>query len=166
MQDNDAAYTKPDVNDVGCIYQSLSDVEPMIVEKSMREQLKPKSSSSILLVEDDVSLASLEATYLGAHGYTVEVAQNGEQAILLLDQRIPDLMVLDIELPGALTGWNVLQKLRRVTRIPVLLTTSLKPDVRKYVRMYGETRNTLDHLPKPYPMQALLKRIERMLMLN
>ncbi len=136
----------------------------MVVDISIKEQVELKPVTSILLVEDDDLLARLEASFLGAHGYTVEIAQNGEQAVSLLDQRIPDLVVLDIELPGTLTGWNVLQSLRRYAHIPVLLTTSLQPEVRKYLRFYGETRQTLDHLPKPYPMQTLLKRIERMLM--
>jgi DNA-binding response OmpR family regulator len=165
MQDREAASTTPGGNGVGFFEKSLSDSAHMVVDISIKEQIESKPSSCILLVEDDVSLAHLEATFLAAHGFTVEVAQSGEQAISLLGQHIPDLVVLDIELPGTLTGWNVLHSLRRYAHIPVLLTTSLKPDVRKYLRFYGETRHTLDHLPKPYPMQALLKRVERMLMI-
>ncbi len=94
------------------------------------------------------------------------IASTGELAITTLSDFNPDLVVLDLELPGLLSGWDVLQVLRQRARIPVLLTTSLTLDMRKYLRTSGETRLTLDHLPKPYPMQTLLKRVKRMLMIT
>ena len=118
-----------------------------------------------MVVEDDASLAHLVADYLTAHGYAVMTAVNGELAVAALSQSIPDLVVLDLELPGTLNGWDVLQVVRQQATIPVLLTTSAETAMRKYRRTGGETKLTLDHLPKPYPMQALLKCIERMLMI-
>jgi len=118
---------------------------------------------TILLVEDDLALATLEADILTAHGYTVDFVHNGEHAITTLQQVLPDLVVLDLELPGDIHGWDVLQALRAVADIPVLISSSSVSSARKYLRKSGETRQTLDHLSKPYPLQALLKRIERML---
>jgi DNA-binding response OmpR family regulator len=126
-------------------------------EQAMSVQLQ-----RILLVEDDLSLASLEAEVLTAHGYRVTIAQSGELAVAALAQSLPDLVVLDVQLQGQVSGWKVLQGLREQALIPVLLTSS-EPTVRAHLRSSGETRSTLDHLPKPYPMHALLKRIERML---
>jgi DNA-binding response OmpR family regulator len=120
------------------------------------------SSRRILVVEDDVSLANLEADMLAAHGYMVAIARNGEMAIRVLKQALPDLVLLDLDLSGTITGWDVLQALRTYATIPVLLA-SAESAVRKQIRTRGETRSTLDHLPKPYLMQTLLKRIERML---
>jgi DNA-binding response OmpR family regulator len=121
----------------------------------------------ILLVEDDQKLASLEAGVLQAHGFTVDIVDSGECAIAILYQRLPDLVVLDIELTGSVQGWEVLQALRARAKaaVPTLLTTSSLSAVRKRIRSLGETRLTLDHLPKPYPMQTLLKRVKRMLMI-
>ncbi len=116
----------------------------------------------ILVVEDDVSLANLEADMLSARGYIVSIATSGETAILALQQEIPDLLLLDLDLSSATTGWDVLKVLRRHSSAPVLLT-SAESAIRSSIRMQGEPRSTLDHLPKPYPLQALLKRIERML---
>ncbi|MGH2493751.1 MAG: response regulator transcription factor [Ktedonobacteraceae bacterium] len=116
----------------------------------------------ILLVEDDVTLANLEADILTARGYVVSLATNGETAIMALHQNIPDLVLLDLDLSGATTGWDVFKVLRSYSSAPVLLT-SAKSTIRSYIRRQGEPRSTLDHLPKPYPLQALLKRIERML---
>ena len=114
------------------------------------------------MVEDDVSLANLEADMLSARGYVVSIATSGEAAILALQQEIPDLVLLDLDLSGETTGWDVLKVLRRHSSAPVLLT-SAELAIRSSMRMQGEPRSTLDHLPKPYPLQALLKRIERML---
>ncbi len=116
----------------------------------------------ILLVEDDTSLARLEAGILSARGYVVAVATSGELAISALHQAIPDLVLLDLDLAGPVTGWDVFKALRRLARTPVLLT-SAESAARRHMRTQGESRSTLDHLPKPYPMQALLRRIERML---
>src|SRR5207247_10850671 len=91
-------------------------------------------------------------------------AGRGEVAVLAFQQVIPDLVVLDLGVSGTMTGWDVLHTLRTGSRVPVLLTSSLTA-VGKRLRSRGETRLTLDHLPKPYPMQTLLKRIERMLVI-
>ena len=119
----------------------------------------------ILVVEDDLSLASLEAGVLAAHGYAVTQVHNGEQALTALYQSTPDLVVLDFELSGDLTGLDVLQVLRLHANIPVLFTSSEETALRKYMRASGETRSTLDHLCKPYSTQTLLLRVKRMLTL-
>ena len=131
--------------------------------QSLRSHVKESPTlQRILLVEDDVSLATLEADMLNARGYAVSIATSGEMAIQALQQEIPDLVPLDLDLSSATTGWDVFRALRRYSGTPVLLT-SAESAIRSSIRMQGEPRSTLDHLPKPYPLQALLKRIERML---
>ena len=117
----------------------------------------------ILVVEDDSALATLEAEVLRNHGYIVTTLPSGELAIAALHRAVPDLVVLDIELPGNVNGWQVLQTLRTLACTPVLITSSSTVAVRQYIRSRGETRVTLDHLPKPFPIQTLLKRVKRML---
>ena len=138
----------------------------VLIDSLPEQQEKPEISNRILVVEDDISLARLEAHFLAAHNFTVVIASNGEGAVTALDDFTPDLVVLDLELAGPLSGWDVLQALRKNAAIPVLLTTSLPLEMRKYLRTHGETRSTLDHLAKPYQMQALLKCIKRMLMIT
>lgn len=128
-----------------------------------QHQQEEGATRHILVVEDDLTLARLEAGILTAHGYTVAAVHSGELAIAALRHSIPDLVVLDLELTGNVQGWDVLQALRDFASIPVLLTTSSATAVRASIRHRGEDRSTLDHLPKPYPMQTLLKRVERML---
>jgi DNA-binding response OmpR family regulator len=116
----------------------------------------------ILLVDDDASLAQLEAGILSAKGYRVQIVTSGELAISAIHQALPDLVLLDLDLDGPISGWDVFKALRNLSRTPVLLT-SAETAVRRHMRTQDESRSTLDHLPKPYPMQALLRRIERML---
>ena len=161
MQDKDAAKTLPESG----IMKSLDEASLQAVSHLMQQQLEEaKPAQRILVVEDDPSLAHLEGEVLTANGYVVAIAGNGELAIAALRQSIPDLVLLDLELSGTMNGWDVLQTLRTYARIPVLLT-SAESAVRKQMRTSGEDRSTLDHLPKPYPMQTLLKRIQRMLMI-
>ncbi len=143
----------------------------MTTVKSMYERTQTEKAQDttfhghILLVEDDPVLARLETGILMARGYLVTLVEDGELALQSLLETIPDLILLDLELPGAVSGWDVLKTLRTyagTSTIPVLLT-SAEATVQKQLRASGEARSTLDHLPKPYPIQELLKRIERML---
>lgn len=126
----------------------------------------PHRPHCILLVEDDQSLAVLEASVLTAHGYQVYTVHSGEHAITKLQHLLPDLVVLDLELTGAINGWEVLHALRSHGPIPVLITTSSATTVRPYIRSHGESKLTLSHLPKPYPMQTFLKRVQRILAIS
>jgi DNA-binding response OmpR family regulator len=124
---------------------------------------RQKALRRILVVEDDLSLANLEVEVLAAHGYAVTQVHDGEQALTSLRQSTPDLVVLDFELAGNLTGMDVLELLRLHAGIPVLFTSSEETALRRYIRASGESKATLDHLSKPYSMHTLLMRIERML---
>jgi DNA-binding response OmpR family regulator len=149
----------------------LNSEDDMITANSTRERTQPApdeakaSRGYILLVEDEALLARLESNILTTHGYTVTCVGSGELALDAFHETIPDLVLLDLDLPGAVSGWDVLRALRAyagTSTTPVLLT-SADATAQKRLRTRGETRSTLDHLPKPYPIQTLLKRIERML---
>ena len=162
MQDKDAEYTLLDGGDMS-IWNKSSLYGAQSLTKPTRQQILEQGlSHRILIVEDDTSLAHLEAGILTAQGYRVAIANNGEMAITVLEQALPDLVLLDLDLSGTITGWDVLQMLRTYSETPVLLT-SAESAVNRQIRIRGETRTTLDLLPKPYLMQTLLKRIERML---
>jgi two-component system copper resistance phosphate regulon response regulator CusR len=162
MHDKNAAYTLPDGGDM-TIWNDSTTYGAKSLTKPVQQQARElESSFHILVVEDDSSLANLEAGILKAHGYMVAIASNGEMAITALEQTLPDLVLLDLDLSGTISGWDVLQMLRTYSRTPVLLT-SAESSVNRRIRIRGETRSTLDLLPKPFLMQTLLKRIERML---
>ena len=162
MQDNDAAHPLPHGGDMS-IWNNSTTYGTQSLANPMQQQVRQLGSTyHILVVEDDSSLANLEAGILKAHGYMVAIASNGDMAITILEHNVPDLVLLDLDLSGTIKGWDVLHILRTYPRIPVLLTTA-ESSVNRQIRIRGETRSTLDLLPKPFLMQTLLKRIERML---
>jgi twitching motility two-component system response regulator PilH len=162
MQDKDATYTLTDGGDMN-IWNNSTTYGTQSLANPMQQQVRQlESTYHILVVEDDSSLANLEAGILKAHGYMVAIASNGDTAITILEHNLPDLVLLDLDLSGTINGWDVLQMLRTYSRTPVLLT-SAESSVNRQIRIRGETRSTLDLLPKPFLMQTLLKRIERML---
>jgi DNA-binding response OmpR family regulator len=162
MQDNKAAYTLPDGGDMSILNNSTP-YEAQSFTNPMQQQARDLDSSyHILVVEDDSSLANLEAGILKSQGYLVAIASNGELAITILEHDVPDLVLLDLDLSGTINGWDVLQMLRSYSSTPVLLT-SAESSVNRQIRVRGESRSTLDLLPKPFLMQTLLKRIKRML---
>ena len=142
-------------------HDPLASTQPYTPQR--QEEQAAHMQRNILLVEDDTELAELEADILAAYGYHVVTVARGELAISSLYQTIPDLIILDLELLGSVQGWEVLQTLRTMTAIPVLITSSSSFAARAYMQVRAEPRSTLDHLPKPYSMQMLLKRIKRML---
>ncbi len=166
QQNKDAASATPE-DGIGNRLQDVAVQERQSNVSFTQDQLKEtKRLGRILVVEDDRSLALLEATILSIHGYSVEIVNTGELAVAFLEQSIPDCIVLDLELPGSVQGWDVFQMLRKQAFTPVLLTTSVAVSLRQHIRTCDENRGTLDHLAKPYSMQTLLKRIARMLMIT
>lgn len=164
MQENEAVGTGPGSDDMRSLNGAGHEMQ-MLTHPTHESTEGEHIQRRILVVEDDPSLATLESEILTAHGYIVVTVHSGELAITALQSTIPDLVVLDLELPGSVNGWEVLQKLRTAANTPVLVTTSATTAVRQHIRSRGESRYTLDHLPKPYPMQVLLKRVKRMLMI-
>ena len=162
MQDNKAAYTLPDGGDTSIRNNVTTYGDQSLTNPMQQQDSELGLPYHILVVEDDSSLANLEAGILKAHGYMVAIASNGEIAITILEHNVPDLVLLDLDLSGTIDGWDVLQMLRSYSSTPVLLT-SAESSVNRQIRVRGESRSTLDLLPKPFLMQTLLKRIERML---
>ncbi len=106
MHDNDPANTLPGSGNLSALDATSPDYGHPAQEKIE----KPRLPKHILVVEDDASLADLEADVLAASGYTVTIASSGELAVVAFQQAIPDLIVLDLELAGTMTGWDVLRK--------------------------------------------------------
>ncbi len=92
----------------------------------MRPQPAAAARRSILVADDDESIRVLLADVLGEAGYDVRCADDGAQAIRRLLEVPPDLMVLDLLMPG-ITGWDVLKVVAadpRLARVPVVVLTA------------------------------------------
>ncbi|MCM3631269.1 response regulator transcription factor [Paenibacillus glycanilyticus] len=110
----------------------------------------------ILIVEDERPLRDAIATVLKEEAYQVDEADNGLEGLYLGEQRIHDLIILDIMLPG-MDGVAVLQELRRKgVAVPILLLTA-KDGVED--RVLGLDAGADDYMIKPFAMRELLARL-------
>ena len=88
------------------------------------------AKASILIVEDDPEIRELVGFHLGRDGYTVLQASTGEEGLKVAAQSAPDVIVLDVMLPGV-DGFEVLRRLKAdpaLRRVPVILTTAKGED--------------------------------------
>jgi adenylate cyclase len=119
-------------------------------------------SAKILVVDDTPHNVKLLADILGAKGYAVSTAVNGEEAIAKVAADRPDLMLLDIMMPG-LSGYDVCRKLRAdpaTTLLPIVLCTSLDPQGE---RVKGIEAGADDFLSKPINQAELFARVKSLL---
>ena len=89
--------------------------------------LRSSRQARVLLVDDDARLVHIVSLYLESQGFDVLTAATGEAAVVLLEGRLPDLVILDIVLPG-LDGLNVCRRLRALRggrHLPILVITAL-----------------------------------------
>jgi two-component system OmpR family response regulator len=110
----------------------------------------------ILVVEDDVSLASRIGSELAAAGHVPIIAHDGERALKAATETSFDLIVLDIILPGA-NGFEVLRRLRSQHVASRVLIESACDDVSD--RVTGLQLGADDYLPKPFAMRELVARV-------
>lgn len=113
----------------------------------------------ILVVDDDVHILQLVNIYLTREGYQVMQAENGEQALQLLDGNMPDLAVVDVMMPG-MDGFTLTEILSKDYDIPVLLLTA-KGELEDKER--GFLAGSDDYVVKPFEPKELLFRIAAIL---
>lgn len=111
---------------------------------------------TILLVEDDLSLASWVQEFLQQKGYQVLLEQRGDTVLPLLRRQHVDLILLDLMLPG-LNGLDVCRQIRRDYAVPVLMLTAQGEEVDEVI---GLGVGATDYLVKPVRPRILLARIQ------
>jgi two-component system OmpR family response regulator len=115
--------------------------------------------STILIVDDDRDIRSLLADYLEANGYRALAAADGTAMWKTLDEARPDLIVLDLNLPGD-DGLTLCRKLRATSTLPVIMLTARNEPLD---RILGLEMGADDYLPKPFEPRELLARIRSVL---
>jgi two-component system alkaline phosphatase synthesis response regulator PhoP len=113
----------------------------------------------VLVVDDEPNLAELVQGYLRQEGYAVETAGSGQQALDLIRAHEPDLVVLDVMLPG-LDGIEVCRQLRQFSGAYVLMLTARAEEIDKIV---GLSVGADDYLTKPFSPRELVARVKAML---
>ncbi|HNS52686.1 MAG TPA: response regulator transcription factor [Anaerolineae bacterium] len=124
-------------------------------KQKKRQAPKPK----LLVVEDDLTLLETLEYNLTAEGYRVLTATDGLAAVEVARKERPDLVVLDVMLPG-LDGFEVCRILRRDSAVPILMLTARAGETDRVV---GLEVGADDYLTKPFSMRELLARVKALL---
>jgi DNA-binding response OmpR family regulator len=114
---------------------------------------------AVLLVEDDLRLAELVRTYLANNNFRVGVEHRGDRVIERVQRETPDLIILDIGLPGQ-DGFAVCKAVRSASNIPVLILTARDNDIDHVV---GLELGADDYVVKPVEPRVLIARIHALL---
>ncbi|MFH2103188.1 MAG: response regulator transcription factor [Chloroflexota bacterium] len=117
--------------------------------------MKPR----ILIVDDDRSLGQLLSQYLREKGFHVFVAGNGNDGLRMAYSERPDMVLLDVMLPG-MDGWEVCARLRQMTETPIIMLTA-KTDESDKLR--GFDLGVDDYVTKPFGFAELVARIQAVL---
>ena len=112
---------------------------------------------NILVVDDDAEIRSLVAEYLTQHGYRVSTARDGTAMRRAIESERPDLVVLDLMLPGE-DGLSLCRDLRAKSNLPVIMLTARREEID---RIIGIEMGADDYLGKPFNPRELLARIQQ-----
>jgi Response regulators consisting of a CheY-like receiver domain and a winged-helix DNA-binding domain len=116
-------------------------------------------TQTILVVEDEASIASFVSLYLKNAGYTVRTASTGGEALTMAAAEQPALIILDLNLPD-IDGIEVCRRIRKSADIPILMLTARDEDVDKII---GLEVGADDYLTKPFNPRELVARVKSVL---
>ena len=110
----------------------------------------------ILLVDDEMALRESLTYTLQAEGYTVSIAEDGQTAIKQFHKQVPDIILLDLMLPGV-DGMEVCWRIRAFSRVPIVMLTAKDQSIDK---VRGLEAGADDYVTKPFNTRELLARIK------
>lgn len=113
----------------------------------------------VLVVDDDSEMRALLTEYLGGSGFRVSQASNGDEMRRILDSERPDVIMLDLMLPGE-DGLALCRELRTRSHVPVIMLSARNADVDRIV---GIEMGADDYLAKPFNPRELLARLRALL---
>ncbi len=114
---------------------------------------------SVLVVEDEQSIASFISLYLKNAGYTVRAAATGSSALNAVAAEVPSLILLDLNLPD-MDGIEICRRIRKSSDVPILMLTARDEDVDKII---GLEVGADDYLTKPFNPRELVARVKAVL---
>lgn len=115
-----------------------------------------KGKARILVIDDETEIVRILQRSLAAHGYDVLTASNGEKALEMLEQQRPDLLLLDLELPG-MSGLEVCKRVRAQSNLPPIIVISVHDTEREKVQVLDVGAD--DYICKPFGINEVLARI-------
>lgn len=113
----------------------------------------------ILIVDDEVKIARILQEYLEREGFTSDMAESGEAALQSMRRHPPDLVLLDIMLPG-MDGLSVCREIRKTSSVPVIMLTAR---VEEFDRLLGLELGSDDYICKPFSPREVVARVKAVL---
>lgn len=115
--------------------------------------------STVVVVDDDAEIRELLKEYLDRHGYRTQLAEDGDALYALMRESTPELVILDIMMPGE-DGLSLCRDLRRHNDVPIIMLTASADETD---RILGLELGADDYLAKPFNPRELLARIKAVL---
>jgi DNA-binding response OmpR family regulator len=116
-------------------------------------------TKTILVVEDEASIAEVVSLYLKRAGFNVQIASNGKQAMGSFERQMPDFVILDLMLPEV-DGLSLTRWLRDRSNVPIIMLTARREEID---RIAGLEMGADDYVVKPFSPQELVSRVRAVL---
>jgi two-component system OmpR family response regulator len=113
----------------------------------------------VLVVDDDSNICELIRLYLEKEGFLVSISYDGKKAMDAFREKAPDIVILDIMLPG-MDGWQVCREIRRMSAIPIIMLSAKDETFNKVL---GLELGADDYMVKPFEPKELIARIRAVL---
>lgn len=123
------------------------------------------SAKTILVVDDDPDAREYLSTVLEDNGFTAVTANDGAQAIASLEQRVPDLIALDISMPEK-SGVAVYRKLKedeRLKHVPVIMVTGVSEEFERFISTRRQVPPPDGYISKPVDAEAFVLKVRQLL---
>lgn len=117
------------------------------------------NKTKVLVIDDDVNICELIRLYMEKEGYDVLSVHNGKKAVETFSMFAPNIVILDIMLPGA-DGWQVCREIRKISNIPIIMLTA-KGET--FDKVLGLELGADDYIVKPFEPKELVARIKAVL---
>ncbi|HHW32334.1 MAG TPA: response regulator transcription factor [Clostridiaceae bacterium] len=117
------------------------------------------NNTKVLVIDDDINICELIRLYLEKEGYEVLTVYNGNKAIEVFSDFAPNIVILDIMLPGS-DGWQVCREIRKISNIPIIML-SAKGEI--FDKVLGLELGADDYIVKPFEPKELVARIKAVL---
>lgn len=114
------------------------------------------SLGRVLVVDDDKNICELLRLYLEKEGYGVILAYDGEEAVVKFNALKPDIILLDIMLPG-IDGWQVCREIRKKSNVPIIMITAKQET---FDKVLGLELGADDYVVKPFDTKEVIARIK------
>ena len=125
----------------------------------MPSTMAANAERRVLIVDDEPNLVDAIRLYLEMEGYVILTAMSGQEALDKLRDLLPDLVILDVMMPG-MDGFETLREMRKVSNVPVIMLTARGEEDDK---VRGLRLGADDYVPKPFSQRELSSRVQAVL---